>query len=76
MMVLVERLAGQGGATRQAARAETAKPKPGRPKFFVFAFKPPTKTFDLRLSFKKSNVEKTEIIDALENIIRELRAAQ
>ena len=76
MMALVERLAGQGGATRQAARTETAKPKPGRPKFFVFAFKPPTKTFDLRLSFKKPNVEKTEIIDALENIIRELRASQ
>jgi hypothetical protein len=39
----------------------------------VFAFKPPTKAFDLRLSFKKSKVEKDEIIEALENIIRELR---
>ena len=75
MLSLVEKLAGQGGATRQNVRNETAKPKPGRPKFFVFAFKPPTKTFDLRLSFKKSKVEKDEIIDALENIIRELRAS-
>ena len=74
MLALVERLAGQGNATRQEVRKETAKPKPGRPKFFVFAFKPPTKSFDLRLSFKKAKVEKDEIITALENIIQELRA--
>jgi ParB family chromosome partitioning protein len=75
MLALVEKLAGQGAATRQAARSETAKPKPGRPKSYVFAFKPPTKAFDLRLSFKKTKVEPSEIIEALENIIRELRAS-
>src|SRR5215216_4419525 len=74
MLALVERLAGQGNATRQDVRKETAKPKAGRPRFFVFAFRPPTKSFDLRLSFKKSKVEKDEIITALENIISELRA--
>jgi len=56
------------------ARKETAKPKSGRPKSFVFAFKPPTKAFNLRLQFTKSRVEKDEIISALETIIRELRA--
>jgi ParB family chromosome partitioning protein len=75
MLALVEKLAGQGAATRQAVRQETAKPKPGRPKSYVFAFKPPTKAFDLRLSFKKTKVEPSEIIEALENIIRELRAS-
>ena len=76
MLALVERLIGGGGnsVTRQDVRKETAKPELGRPKAFVFAFKPPTKAFDLRLSFKKSKVEKDEIIDALENIIRELRS--
>jgi ParB family chromosome partitioning protein len=73
MLALVERLAGQGSATRADVRKETAKPTPGRPKSFVFAFKPPTKAFDLRLSFKKSKVDKHEIIDALENILKELR---
>ena len=73
MLALVERLAGQGATTRQEVRKETAKPQAGRPKAFVFAFKPPTKAFDLRISFKKSKVERDEIIDALENIIRELR---
>src|SRR5918994_5600792 len=51
MLALVERLVGQGAATRQDVRKETARPKAGRPKFFVFNFKPPQKTFDLRLSF-------------------------
>jgi ParB family chromosome partitioning protein len=32
MLALVEKLAGQGAATRQAVRQETAKPKPGRPR--------------------------------------------
>ena len=31
MLALVEKLAGQGAATRQDVRKETAKPKPGRP---------------------------------------------
>jgi ParB family transcriptional regulator, chromosome partitioning protein len=73
MLALVEKLAGQGSTTRQDVRKETAKVASGRPKAFIFAFKPPTKAFDLRLSFKKSKVEKDEIIEALENIIRELR---
>jgi len=42
----------------------------------VFAFKPQTKAFNLRLSFTKSRVDKSEIIEALEGIIRELKAAQ
>jgi ParB family chromosome partitioning protein len=76
MLALVEKLAGQGGATRQAVRQETVKAKAGRPKSYVFAFRPPTKAFDLRLSFRKSKVEPSEIIEALENIIRELRASR
>ena len=73
MLALVEKLAGQGATTRQDARKETAKPKSGRPKAFVFAFKPPTKAFNLRLQFAKSRVDKAEIITALEGIIKELR---
>src|SRR6187401_3324744 len=46
MLVLVERLAGQGATTRQDVRKETTKPAQGRPKSFIFAFKPPTKAFD------------------------------
>jgi ParB family chromosome partitioning protein len=76
MIALVEKLAGEGKATRQSVRDETARLKPGRPKAYVFKFKPTTKAFDLRLSFRKSKVDPGEIIEALENIIRELRAAR
>src|SRR5687767_15415965 len=40
MIGLVERVAA-GGGTRKVVRAETAKGKAGRPRPFVFAFRPP-----------------------------------
>jgi ParB family chromosome partitioning protein len=73
MLALVERIATQGGATREQVRKETQKPRPGRPRPFVFAFRPPSKAFNLRLSFSKKNASKDEIIDALQAIIAELR---
>ena len=66
----------QGGTTRAAARLETTKPGKTRPKPFVFSFKPETKNFNLRMSFSKSKVAKSEIIDALERIIKKLKASQ
>ena len=73
MVALIEKLTRDGGATREAARKETAKPKPGRPKSFVFAYKAPTKAFNLQLKFNKSKVEREEVISALEAIIKDLR---
>ena len=73
MTALVEQIASQGGATRQQLRAATAKPRAGRPKHYVFAFRPPTKAFNLKLSFAKSRATRDEIINALEAILRDLR---
>ncbi|HVC18918.1 MAG TPA: ParB/RepB/Spo0J family partition protein [Vicinamibacterales bacterium] len=73
MMALVEKIASQGGATRQQVRAETAKPRPGRPKAFVFKFRPPSKAFNLRMQFSKGRVNRDEIISALEAILKDLR---
>jgi hypothetical protein len=73
MMALVERVAA-GGGTRQAVRAETVRAKSGRPKPFVFAFKAPTKAFNLKLSFSKSRVARSEVIEALEGILKELKS--
>ena len=76
MVALVERLSRNSGpATREKARAATARPKPGRPKAFVFQYVPPEKTFNLSLKFRKSRVERDEIITALTEIIRELKQA-
>ena len=74
MIALVERMTRDGSTTREAVRRETAKPKQGRPKAFIFNYKAPTKAFKLQLRFSKSKVERDEVIDALEGIIRELRA--
>jgi ParB family transcriptional regulator, chromosome partitioning protein len=77
MTALVEKIASQGGAaTRQKLRDESAKPKAGRPKHYVFAYRPPTKAFNLKLNFAKSRVSKEEVIDALEAIIKDLRKSK
>jgi ParB family transcriptional regulator, chromosome partitioning protein len=76
MVALIEKISAGGGATREAVRKEkdAAKPKAGRPKHYTFSYKAPTKAFNLQLRFTKSRVEKDEVIDALQAIIRELRA--
>jgi len=73
MMALVERIATQGGATRAEVRKDLAKPKPGRPKAYVFNYRPEHKGFNLKLKFRKGNVERHEVIQALEAILQELR---
>jgi ParB family chromosome partitioning protein len=74
MVALIERLARSGSPpTREDVRKVTAKPKPGRPKAYVFSYKAPTKAFNLKLQFTKSKVERDEVISALETIIQELR---
>lgn len=76
MIAFIERLTREGTSgtvTREQARKVAAKPKPGRPRAFVFQYRPPTKTFNLKLQFKKSDVDKKEVISALESIIDELR---
>ena len=75
MIALVEKLTRESrSVTREQARQATAKARPGRPKSFVFQFKPPTKAFNLKLQFKKSKVEREEVIEALESILAELRS--
>ena len=80
MVAFVEQLTrGGGAATREQARAVAARQsdrqKPGRPKAFIFKYVPPAKSFNLNLRFRKSQVERDEIISALTEIIEELRRA-
>ena len=73
MIALIEKMGRDGGVTREAVRKETAKPKAGRPKHYIFKYKAPTKLFNLQLRFTKSRVDKDEVIEALQDIIRELK---
>ena len=71
MTALIEKI-----AALEQVRAAIATPKAGRPKHYVFAFRPPTKAFNLKLSFAKSRVSREEVIEALEGILRDLRKAK
>ncbi len=64
------------GSTRQdlRTRKRDAAPRAQRPRRFSFVYKPRGGPFHLNLSFPKSHVEKTELIDALRQIIRQLEA--
>jgi len=73
MIALIERLTREGKPTRQGARDATKKAKPGRPRAYTFNYLPPTKAFTLQLRFRKAEVERDELISALESIIAELR---
>jgi ParB family chromosome partitioning protein len=75
MTALVEKIAAGGGATtrEEVRKAVAAKPKLGRPKAFIFSYRPQHKHFTLKLSFRKGAVERDEVISALEAIINDLR---
>jgi len=77
MTALIEKMASHtGGPTRQQLRDAAARPRAGRPKHYVFAYRPPTKAFNLKISFAKSRASRDEVIDALEAIIRDLKKAK
>jgi ParB family chromosome partitioning protein len=74
MIALVEQIASRGGATREEVRKQTAKPKPGRPRAFTFSYRPESKAYSLKLSFRKGQVDPGDVIRVLESIIQELRS--
>ena len=75
MAALIERIASQGGTTREELRkAVAARAKKGRPKAFTFNYRPESKAFNLKLSFSKGKAEREDVIAALEAILRDLRS--
>ena len=74
MVELVERITRAGGITRAEARQIATKPRTGRPRAYVYSYAAPSKSFRLQLKFKKTKVEKNELIEALEEILSDLRS--
>ena len=72
------RSVGAGEMSRDDLRKQTAtKPEPkkaGRPKNYVFALKDKSLPFTLNLAFRKPNVEKREVIEAVRELLRRLEA--
>ena len=60
-----------GEASREELRKKPAKTA-GRPKNFTFHFKDKSLPFSLNLAFRKPKVEKSEIIDALRQLLKRL----
>ena len=81
MIRLLEAVAEQG-LNRDDLRKRFRKggsgkgPAAARKKPYTFKFKAPDKTYSLALSFRKSTVDKDDLISALEQILTELREAE
>ena len=77
-MEQIVRSVAAGDMSRDALRKQTAtKPEPkkaGRPKNFVFQVKDKALPFSLNLQFKKPNVEKAEVIEAVRELLKRLEA--
>ena len=79
MLALLERFQKEGVSTREDARQVSASRKKGsagRPRSFVFRYQPKEKSFRLALQFRRSEVDRGEIIRTLRAIIEELSEGQ
>lgn len=75
MIQLLEEVA-RLGLNRDDLRRRMRQDRSGgnrRKQPYVFRFKAPDKTFNLQLSFRQSEVDKTDLIRALEQILSQLR---
>ena len=79
MIDLLEEVARRGlnrDDLRQRLRRSDKGGKSSRRKPYVFRFKAPDRTFSLALSFRQSEVDKDDLIRALEQILLDLRQEQ
>ena len=78
MIELLEEVARRGlnrDDLRQRLRRGGDKGKSGRRKPFVFRFKSPDRSYSLSLAFRQSEVDREDLIRALEQILADLRTA-
>lgn len=73
MTALVGRLQKEGATRAEARRLTRPKAARGRPRRFVFKAKPRGGSYSLALQFNRTEVEREEIIRALEEILADLR---
>ncbi|HSF19330.1 MAG TPA: ParB/RepB/Spo0J family partition protein [Vicinamibacteria bacterium] len=73
MAALVEKISA-GQLNRDQARRSTRKPQRGRPKNFVFRYGERSTPFRLQMTFRRSEVERGDVILALRQLLSELEA--
>lgn len=83
MIYLLEQVASQGlsrddlrSAARGAKESSSAGRSASRKKPYTFKFKSPDKTYNLSMSFRRSTVDRDDLITALEEILQQLRSTE
>lgn len=85
MIYLLEQVASRGlsrddlrSASRSARKAASADVSRStqRKKPYTFKFKSPDKSYNLSMSFRRSTVDRDDLISALEEILQQLRSAE
>ncbi len=77
MIQMLEQVSRQGLSRddlRRRLRKEQGRPSRRKP--YVFKFRAPDKTFSLALTFRQSEVDRGDLIQALERILVDLRSSQ
>jgi ParB family chromosome partitioning protein len=66
------------GSTRDDLRAQKKEDEPdsGRPRRFEFVYKPKGGPFKLALSFAKSRVDKSELVQVLKDVVKQLESGE
>ena len=74
MVSLIEKIS-EEGMSRDQVRKASRPPRKGRPSHFVFKYGTHSAPFRLQMSFRKSQVEREEIIEALRRILEDLESS-
>jgi len=72
MRELIDRISGEGITREEARRFGQDEGRKPRPRSFVFRFKPEDESFRFRLTFRKAEVDRSELIRALQQIVAQL----
>lgn len=73
MEALLDKILRSGMSREDVRKARQVSEGGGRPKNFVFNFRPPDRSFSFRLQFRKPDVEPDEIISVLEKMIQDIK---
>jgi ParB family chromosome partitioning protein len=73
MHKLIDKISGEG-ITRDEARRLNRPEAPSRPRRYTFRYKPEDQAFQMSLTFNKPDVEPTELISVLRQLLKDLEA--
>ncbi len=72
MEELVDKILSSGMSREDVRRTRRGERGSGRPKNYIFKFRPPDKRFTFHLAFRKPEVEKKEILAVLRDLISQI----